>query len=124
MNERPNTEQIKAELAAAITRLLSERALTSAAPAEQISMTAAELALIREGKIGGISVDRLIEILNALHQRVEIKVSPVTVGNPLLRITQYMAELDASIPPEEYEKVPTNLAQNLDHYLYGAKKAG
>jgi predicted XRE-type DNA-binding protein len=124
MNERPNTEQIKAELAAAITRLLSERTLTSAAPAEQISMTAAELALIREGKIGGISVDRLIEILNALHQRVEIKVSPVTVGNPLLRITQYMAELDASIPPEEYEKVPTNLAQNLDHYLYGAKKAG
>lgn len=33
-----------------------------------------------------------------------------------------MAELDASIPPEEWDRVPTDLAQNLDPYLYGAKK--
>jgi len=124
MNQRPDTEQIKAELAAAIIRLLAERALTDASASEQIGIAEADIAFIREGNVGGLSVDRLIEILNALDQRVEVKVSPVTVRGPLFRILQYMAELDVKIPPEEYEKVPTDLAQNLDHYLYGAKKAG
>jgi predicted XRE-type DNA-binding protein len=123
MNERPDTEGIKAELAAAIVRLLDERALTDAAASEQIGITATEIALAREGKVAGLAVDRLIEILNRLDQRVEVKVSPAGAGSPLLRILRYMAELDAKIPPEEYEKVPTDLAQNLDHYLYGAQKA-
>jgi hypothetical protein len=98
--------------------------LTDAAASEQIGIAAADIGLIREGMIGSLSVDRLIEILNALDQRVEVKVSPLAVGGPLLRILQHMTELDARIPPKEYEKVPTDLAQNLDHYLYGAKKAG
>jgi predicted XRE-type DNA-binding protein len=124
MNERPDTEQIKAHLAAAIIRLLAERKLTDANASEQIGVGAADIALIRDGRIGGLSVDRLIEILNALDQRVEVKVSPLAAGGPLLRILRYMTELEAKIPPEEYEKIPADLAQNLDHYLYGAKKAG
>ena len=118
MNQPPDTTQIKTELAAAIMRLLAERALTDA------EATAADIALIRKGEASDLSVDRLIEILNALDQRVEVKVSPLEVRGPLDRILQYMSELDAKIPPEEYEKVPPDLAQNLDHYLYGAKKAG
>lgn len=31
-------------------------------------------------------------------------------------------ELGASVPMEEWEKVPKDLAKNLDHYLYGAPK--
>jgi hypothetical protein len=31
-------------------------------------------------------------------------------------------QLGASIPDEEWEKVPRDLAKNLDHYLYGAPK--
>jgi hypothetical protein len=31
-------------------------------------------------------------------------------------------ELGASIPKEEWDKVPKDLAKNLDHYLYGAPK--
>jgi predicted XRE-type DNA-binding protein len=124
MNQQPDTEQIKTELASAIIRLLAKRTLTDASASEQIGIAEADIAFIREGNVGGLSVDRLIEILNALDQRVEVKVSPVTVRGPLSRILQYMAELDVKIPPEEYEKVPTDLAQNLDHYLYGAKKAG
>src|SRR5262245_13791732 len=124
MNQRPDTDQIKAELAAAIIRLLAERTLTDAEASAQIGIAVADIALIRDGKVGSLSVDRLIETLNALDQRVEVKVSPLAVRGPLPRILQHMAELDAQIPPEEYEKVPTDLAQNLDHYLYGAKKAG
>jgi predicted XRE-type DNA-binding protein len=123
MNQRPDTEQIKAELAAAIIRLLAERKLTDAAAREQIGIAAGDIGLIRDGKVGSLTVDRLIAILNALDHRVEVRVSPAAVLGPLSRIIQYMAELDAKIPPEEYEKVPTDLAQNLDHYLYRAKKA-
>jgi predicted XRE-type DNA-binding protein len=123
MNQRPDTEQIKVHLAAAIVRLLAERRLSDAVATEQFGIAASDISLIRDGKVGGLSVDRLIDLLNALDQHVEVKVSPVTRG-PLLRILQRMAEIDASIPPEEYEKVPTDLAQNLDHYLYGAKKTG
>jgi hypothetical protein len=28
-------------------------------------------------------------------------------------------EIAASIPDEDWEKVPVDLARNLDHYLYG-----
>ena len=123
MNQRPDTEQIKAELAAAIIRLLAERKLTDAAAREQIGIAGGDIGLIREGKVGGLTVDRLIAILNALDHRVEVRVSPTAVPGPLSRIIRYMAELDATIPPGEYENVPTDLAQYLDHYLYGAKKA-
>src|SRR5262249_43792010 len=118
MNQPPDTAQIKTELAAAIMRLLAERALTDADAREQIGISPADIALIRKGEATDLSVDRLIEILNALDQRVEVKVSPLEVRGPLDRILQYMSELDAKIPPEEYEKVPPDLAQNLDHYLY------
>ena len=62
MNQRPDTEQIKAEVAAAIIRLLAERTLTDASASEQIGIAETEIALIREGNFGGLSVDRLIEI--------------------------------------------------------------
>ena len=62
MNQRPDREQIKAELAAAIIQLLAERKLTDAAAREQIGITAADIGLIREGKVGSLTVDRLIAI--------------------------------------------------------------
>ena len=92
MNQCADTNQIKAELAANIVRLLAERALTDAAASEQIGLPPADIALIREGHVGGVSVDRLIEILNALDQRVEVKISPVAARGPLLRILKHMAE--------------------------------
>jgi len=37
-------------------------------------------------------------------------------ARPLWEIAQ---ELASQIPPEEWEKVPTDASINLDHYLYG-----
>jgi len=31
-------------------------------------------------------------------------------------------EIGASVPMEEWEKVPADLSKNLDHYLYGAPR--
>ena len=37
-------------------------------------------------------------------------------------IWEIVEEIGKSVPPEEWAKVPTDLAKNLDHYLYGAAK--
>jgi hypothetical protein len=37
-------------------------------------------------------------------------------------IWEEVLEIGASIPMEEWEKVPTDLSINLDHYLYGSPK--
>jgi len=39
-------------------------------------------------------------------------------------IWETIAEIGKSIPEEEWDKVPTDLAANLDHYLYGEPKEG
>jgi predicted XRE-type DNA-binding protein len=137
MNERPNIEQIKAELAAAIVRSIEERKLTDMAASYRLTLAPAEVARLRIGDLTTFSIDHLISLLNALEQRVDMRITPdATItsgapvagkepparGNPLLSVMEHMAELDASIPPEEWDRVPTDLAQNLDPYLYGAKK--
>ena len=35
---------------------------------------------------------------------------------------QFVEEISAQVPPEEWEKLPKDLSKNIDHYLYGAPK--
>jgi hypothetical protein len=35
---------------------------------------------------------------------------------------EILVELGQQIPAEEWEKLPKDLAQNFDHYMYGASK--
>jgi hypothetical protein len=35
---------------------------------------------------------------------------------------QFVEEISAQIPKEEWEKLPKDLSKNLDYYLYGAPK--
>ena len=35
---------------------------------------------------------------------------------------QSVIDLGASLPPETWDRVPSDLASNLDHYLYGDGK--
>lgn len=39
-------------------------------------------------------------------------------------IEDVIADIVADVPASEWEKVPTDLSANLDHYLYGAPKRG
>jgi hypothetical protein len=39
-------------------------------------------------------------------------------------IWEVAAEIAASIPESDWAKLPTDLSSNIDHYLYGAPKAG
>lgn len=38
-------------------------------------------------------------------------------------IWEIAEEIGASIPDEEWEKIPKDLAQNFEHYMYGAPRA-
>ncbi|MBW4540934.1 MAG: hypothetical protein KME43_17545 [Myxacorys chilensis ATA2-1-KO14] len=35
---------------------------------------------------------------------------------------QFVEEISAQIPKEEWEKLPSDLSKNVDHYLYGSPK--
>ena len=37
-------------------------------------------------------------------------------------IWELVREISASVPPEEWERMPTDASINLDHYLYGGPK--
>ena len=37
-------------------------------------------------------------------------------------IEEILAELAAEVPPEEWKKLPADLSDNLDHYIYGTPK--
>jgi hypothetical protein len=38
-------------------------------------------------------------------------------------IWEIAREISASVPDDEWDRVPSDLALNLDHYLYGARRA-
>ena len=35
---------------------------------------------------------------------------------------QFVEEISAQVPQEEWKKLPSDLSKNLDHYLYGSPK--
>ncbi len=35
---------------------------------------------------------------------------------------QFVEEISAQVPREEWEKLPSDLSKNIDHYLYGSPK--
>lgn len=121
MNEQPDTEQIKAQFAREIARLIDDRKLSDAEAGERLSLAAADISRIRNSELSCFSIDRLIDLLNILDQHVEVRIRP-GAPNALLSIVEHMAEVTANIPPEVWEKLPTDLAANHDHYLYGAPK--
>ncbi len=40
-------------------------------------------------------------------------------GKPIWMVA---VEMGASVPPDEWDKMPTDASKNLDHYLYGVAK--
>jgi predicted XRE-type DNA-binding protein len=121
MNERPDTERIKAQLAADVVRVIDEQKLTDEEACARLGLTRKELADIRRGELA--SVDSAIELLSRLHQTVSVSVGPAPKTETRRRpIWERIAEIAAEIPPEELERLPTDLAANHDHYLYGTPK--
>lgn len=71
-----DTEQMKAELAAEIIRILRERSLTNAAAARQAGLQEADISRIRNADLDRFTIDRLVKVLNGLGFHVGVTVSP------------------------------------------------
>src|SRR5262249_48954338 len=52
----------------------------------------------------------------------EVQGDRVVVGPVRLTLAERIAALTADAPPEELDKLPTDGAAQLDHYLYGHPK--
>lgn len=71
-----DTEQVKAELAAEIIRILREQSLTIAVAARRAGIQEADISRIRNADLDRFTIDRLIKVLNGLGLHVGITVSP------------------------------------------------
>ena len=70
-----DVEQTKAILAAKIIGVLDDQALSTRQAEAATGVDHSEFARIRRVKLDRFTIDRLITILNRLHQRVEFEVS-------------------------------------------------
>ena len=67
-------EQLKALLAAQIIKVLDRQALTVRAAAAQTGIDAGDFSRVRKVKLDRFTIERLMDILERLDQRVEVKV--------------------------------------------------
>ncbi len=74
----PDAEELtaKAILAKKINDIVDQRSLTQAEAAELLGMPQPKISAIRNYKVRGISLERLMQALTALGQHVEIVVTP------------------------------------------------
>lgn len=74
----PDAEELSAKviLAKKINDILASRALTQAAAAALLGIPQPKISAIKNYKIRGISLERLMQALTALGQNVEITVTP------------------------------------------------
>jgi predicted XRE-type DNA-binding protein len=77
----PEEYLAKAQLAAAIHRIISARKLSPAAAAEAMDLTPSALTALRDGRLADFSLDRLMNCLRSLEQDVTISVRPATQGS-------------------------------------------
>jgi predicted XRE-type DNA-binding protein len=72
----PNPEErlLKAQLAVQITHLIKAKGLTQTAAARLIGVPQPHLSDILRGRLSGYSVEKLLNIINRLGRRVEVRV--------------------------------------------------
>jgi hypothetical protein len=85
------------------------------------------LDLVRQGKIslsyGAVLLNMSqADFLELLRQNgIPVALRPQTEVDKTARpIWEIVEEIGASVPDEEWAKLPTDLSKNLDYYLYGA----
>jgi predicted XRE-type DNA-binding protein len=124
MNERPDINQIKAQLAAELVQLIDSDDADQRKISAGNDVAKIDIARLRSGDLENISIDDLVALLNAFDRHVAVTISPAAPGElgEELSLADKIAAITAGIPMHEWEKLPTDLAANHDHYLYGALK--
>ena len=73
-----NEHSTRITLARRVNGLLDEQGLSQNAAAQRLGIPQSKVSAIRNYKLHGISLERLLQMLIALNQRVEIVVTPGT----------------------------------------------
>ena len=76
-----------------------------------------EAQLNQEATSLGIALPELVN--NVLEQHMPPKPAFESAADYISRLAE---RARAGVPQEELDKIPTDLSENLDHYLYGAPK--
>ena len=79
--------QAKLRLAYALNQALAQRDLTQTAAATVLGLSQPKVSALRNYKLAGFSVERLMTLLNALDQDVEIVIRNKPRSRPSARIT-------------------------------------
>ena len=74
--ERPDEEQMKADLVRAIRQIVRRRRLTQVQAAKILGVNQPKVSALMRGHLAGFSTDRLIRLLKALDRDVEIVIKP------------------------------------------------
>ncbi|KAM3101061.1 hypothetical protein ACKFKF_09615 [Phormidesmis sp. 146-12] len=91
-------------------------------------MTTAKEQLIQElEQIPDFVVQEVLDFLLFVKLRLRQKISNVQPPDSqqpssLPTFLQFVDEISAQVPREEWEKLPKDLSKNIDHYLYGSPK--
>jgi hypothetical protein len=72
-------------------------------------------------KIQALPDEKQQEVLALIDDMLR-KEQKTEAGEPVRPIWEIIAELSAEIPLEEWAKLPTDGAEQHDHYLYGSPK--
>lgn len=83
----PDEALIKAELARAISGIVSGRRLSQSQAAELLGVDQPKVSALMRGRLTGFSVDRLLRFLLALDRDVEIVVTPKKQQHPHTRVS-------------------------------------
>jgi predicted XRE-type DNA-binding protein len=78
---------IKAELARAISAIISGKHLAQMQAAEVLCIDQPKVSALMRGRLSGFSVDRLLRFLVALDRDVEIVIAPKKQQQPHTRVT-------------------------------------
>jgi Arc/MetJ-type ribon-helix-helix transcriptional regulator len=66
--------------------------------------------------------DAVAEIVRDYFSRQQARLAPATPDQARKPVWERILERTAAIPDEEWDKLPTDLAEQHDHYLYGTPK--
>ena len=83
----PEETLIKAELARAISAVISGERLTQTQAAEVLGVDQPKVSALMRGRLTGFSVDRLLRFLLALDRDVEIVIAPKKQEQPHTRVS-------------------------------------
>jgi len=94
----------------------------------KLTMDTAREQLIQElNEMPDFVAQEVLDFLLFLKVRLKQKIKAGQTANSLQSpglppFLQFVEEISAQVPREEWEKLPKDLSKNLDHYLYGAPK--